>query len=253
MCREKTTKHEQDYVKIKAQTSLLDTYWHLFLKHFCMWNKMKRTECQSLRSSSKFGLWKGHKLLSSCQPKQLYVSQRLRRLSQLWTTQAYRQMCLPQPSLLWWLWFDFPVGLLFSFLWLCLVYLHRLVSEGVCGRLCSFFVSKPQSPRPRSHKPGLCPLHPPLHPADTRAFTHANTHSQTRIGPRGQVQASIYAHPKHAHLFLMLVSLHILAGCAHLFKQLPLSSVAGCRQKHKKSTWRVAMQYKSLIWIVLTE
>lgn len=71
---------------------------------------MKRTECQSLRSSSKFRLWKGHELLSSCHPKQLYVSKRLCRLAQLWTTQADRQMCLPQPSHLWWWSLIFPLA-----------------------------------------------------------------------------------------------------------------------------------------------
>lgn len=47
----------------------------------------------------------------------------------------------------------------------------------------------------------------------THAFMHASTHNQTHIGTQGQVQACICAHPpRHAHLFLMLVSLHILAG-----------------------------------------
>lgn len=140
-------------------------------------------------------------------------------------------MCLPQPSHLWRLWFDFPVGLLFSLLWLCLASLNCLLSKGVCSWLCSFFSSKPQSLQPCSLQPGLCPLHLPLHPTDMQAFMHASPYNQTHIGTQRQVQTCIYAHPpRHTHLFLMLMSLHILTDSEHLFKQLPPSCVAGCRQ-----------------------
>lgn len=55
--------------------------------------------------------------------------------------------CLPQPSLLWWLWFDFPVGLLFSPpLPLCLVFLSTVwLLKELAVDCVSFFVFKPQS------------------------------------------------------------------------------------------------------------
>ena len=69
--------------------------------------------------------------------------------------------------------------LFFSFFLLpCLVYLNCLVSVGVCS--CSFnFSSKPQSPRPCSHRPGLWlrPPHLPRRTADTQASMHTSTHT----------------------------------------------------------------------------
>lgn len=102
-----------------------------------------------------------------------------------------------------------------------------------------FFISKPQRPRPRSHKPGLCPL-PSSPPSHRHTGVHACTHTQPnthRYKHRGRCRHANAPPPRHAHLFLMLMSLHILAGWAHLFKQLPLSSVTGCRQTKTQKQW----------------
>lgn len=89
----------------------------------------------------------------------------------------------------------------------------RLVSKGVCGRFCSFSISKPQSPRPNTH---LSSVHFTSVPRTRRrSCMHACEHTHT--GTPRQLQACIYVYPqRHAHLLLMLKSLLILSLCTFI-------------------------------------
>lgn len=81
----------------------------------------------------------------------------------------------------------FPLACFFSFLWLCLVYLNCLVSEGVCIWLCSFFFSRLKAVGPAATNLDSVHITFSLHPTGTEAFMHACAHNQTFIGTWGAV------------------------------------------------------------------